>query len=163
MSLIEKIKQDQLAARKANIVAGAQFDTKNVIKASVLTTLIGEAVAIGKNDGNRQVTDEEVVAILKKFIKNIDEVIRVAGDYRDWNKCDDAEAEKQFLLTYLPKQLTESELIDVVSGIISLLEDKSPKNMGKVLGSLKQSHAGLYDGAMASKIVKELLTLEPKS
>ena len=50
MTLFSQIKADQLAARKA----------KDGLKATLLTTLIGELTAIGKNDGNREVTDAEV-------------------------------------------------------------------------------------------------------
>lgn len=147
MNLIEKIKQDQVAARKA----------RNSGKALALTTLIGEAEAIGKTAGNRTPTDDEVVAILKKFIKNIDEVIRVADEHREWDRSDAASTEKSILSVYLPKQLTVEELKSVIEGIVFSLGDNSPKAMGKVLGSLKQSHNGLYDGATASNIVKEIL------
>lgn len=148
MSLIEKIKQDQLAARKAKVTATA----------TVLTTLIGEAEAAGKNAGNRLPTDDEVVAILKKFIKNIDEVIRIAGDYRDSDRVDSAWDEKEVLTKYLPKQLNEAELCVIIQSLVGSLENKSPKDMGKVLGSLKAKYSGQYDGAMASKIVKEMLS-----
>lgn len=150
MSLIEKIKQDQLAARKA----------KFTVVATVLTTLIGEADAIGKNAGNRQPTDVEVVAILKKFIKNLDEVIKVAGDYRDSDACDRAWDEKVVLQAYLPTQLCEPDLTEIIARIF--IEDfndaRDPKLMGKVLGSLKAKYNGMYDGGMASKIVKEFLS-----
>ena len=59
--LLNKIKADQLAARKA----------KDGLATALLTTLIGDAEMVGKNAG-RLVTDEEVVAVIKKFIKNID-------------------------------------------------------------------------------------------
>jgi hypothetical protein len=61
MSLIQTIKADQVQARKARSAS-----------ASILTTLIGEAEMIGKNAGDRESTDEEVIAIIKKFIKNLD-------------------------------------------------------------------------------------------
>lgn len=148
MKLIEKIKAEQLAARKA----------KNSTRAQVLTTLIGEADMIGKNADNRTPTDEEVVAILKKFIKNLDEVIRIAGDYRDSDRLDSAVGEKDILSEFLPQQLTEKELRGIIQTLVDSLENKSPKDMGKVLGSLKQTYAGMYDGALASKITKELLS-----
>ena len=66
MSLIIEIKSAQLAARKA----------RDSFTASSLTTLIGEAEMVGKNAG-REVTDAEVVAVLKKFVKNIDETTTV--------------------------------------------------------------------------------------
>jgi len=61
MTLMEQIKTAQVTARKT----GAQ-------EASLLTTLLGEAAMVGKN-ANRETTDQEVVAVVKKFVKNIDE------------------------------------------------------------------------------------------
>lgn len=65
MTLIQQIKDKQIAARKSG-------DSL----ASLYTTLLGEASIIGKNAGNRETTDVEVVAVVKKFIKNIDETVQ---------------------------------------------------------------------------------------
>ena len=51
--LIENLKEDQLIARK----------NRDQIKATLLTTLIGEAEMVGKNTGNRSPFDEEVVSV----------------------------------------------------------------------------------------------------
>lgn len=148
MTLIDTIKKAQLQARK----------DKQSDSASSLTTLIGEAEMIGKNDGNRVTTDAEVVAVIKKFVKNIDETLNVVS--KDSSKADRVTAltqEKALLSTFLPKQLSEDELRSVLSGFVSALPEKNPKAMGKVLASLKEHFAGQYDGALASKITKELL------
>jgi uncharacterized protein YqeY len=153
MPLIQTIKSAQIAARKK----------RDSITASLLTTLIGEAEMVGKN-ANREVTDQEVVATIKKFIKNIDETIRVAGDYRDADRCDLAWAEKTILESFLPKQLSEDELKIVIDGIIDGLkelhggdEGVSKPNMGQVMKELKTKCEGLYDGGLASKLIKEML------
>ena len=148
MTTLDSVKAAQLQARK----------DKRADDASTLTTLIGEAEMIGKNDGNRVTTDAEVVAVIKKFVKNIDETLNILST--DSSKVDRVEAltkEKALLSTFLPKQLGEEELRDILSGFVSNLVDKNPKAMGKVLASLKEHFAGRYDGALASKITKELL------
>ena len=71
MSLIQDIKSASLVARKAR-------ETK---KAESLITLYSEASMIGKNDGNRESTDAETIAVIKKFIKNIDETNIKGGFY----------------------------------------------------------------------------------
>jgi hypothetical protein len=58
---MEQIKAKQIAARKSGSA-----------DAGLLTTLLGEAAMVGKNAG-RETTDQEVVAVVKKFVKNIDE------------------------------------------------------------------------------------------
>lgn len=141
MTLLEKIKADQLQAR----IVG------NKAKASILTTLIGEAEMVGKNDGNRDTTDQEVIATIKKFLKNIDDTISVAGS------TDALIAEKDALQVYLPRQLTEPELRVTIGGIIVQLGLSGPKSMGALMAELKKNHAGCYDGGLASKLAKELL------
>ena len=149
MSLLQTIKDAQLAARKA----------RDTARATALTTLIGEALAKGK-ESNREPNDAEVVATLRKFAKNARETARVAGDYRDGDRADQAWFEIELYESFLPKQLTEEELR---VEIVRILMDRSlgvpgelPK-MGTVMADLKAKHDGMYDGALASKLIKELL------
>lgn len=149
MTLIEVIRKEQLQARKE----------KRTANASTLTTLIGEAEMIGKNDGNRLTNDSEVVGVIKKFVKNIDETLNIlAKDALKADKMDELMVEKALLMKFLPVQLTENQLRDAVNEIIISLNEKNPKMMGKVLMLLKDKYAGQYDGATASKITKEILT-----
>lgn len=146
-SLLQQIKTAQLQARK----------DRKTVEVSVLTTLIGEASAIGKNDGNRESTDIEVIAIIKKFIKNIDEVIRVAGDYRDPDRCEVAWAEKTLLEQFLPKQFVGDELSLIIDKLIIEINATTPKDMGKIMKILKERFDGQFDGSVASGIVKQKL------
>lgn len=144
MSLLAQIKKDQLTARKS----------KDLIAASLLTTLIGEAEMVGKNDGNRDSTDAEVVAVIKKFVKNANDTLKVlsATDSRGPNLL----AELEILEGYLPAQFTEDDLTRILSNIQAEIF-AGPKDMGKMLGLLKARHAGEYDGALASKVAKAVL------
>ena len=145
MSLLSEIKKDQLQARK----------NKNTDDATLLTTLIGEAAMIGKNDGNRETTDNEVVAVIKKFIKNNNELIAVVNP--ETYGFTRAIAENDFLTQYLPSQMTEEEIRAAVQSHMFTVDEVSPKIMGVIMKWLKDNYAGQYDGKMASKIVGELL------
>lgn len=137
MLLIEKIKSDSLIARKNKLKESA-----------LLVTLFAESAKIGKDSGNRDTTDSEVISVIKKFIEGARETIRLGGNREE------LEFEISILEKYLPEQLSYDELFAIISKIV---EEKSPKNMGVVMGILKTEYANLYDGAIASKIVKELL------
>lgn len=143
MSLIGKIKEAQLQARK---------DRKET-ESALLTTLLSEASLPGKNSGNRESTDDEVVAVVKKFIKNTDETLEALKFLSD-GRVAKAIHEKKILESFLPKQLTEDELRAIIS---AELNKDGPKQMGRIMSALKTSYAGLYDGAVASRIAKELL------
>lgn len=142
MTLFEKIKADQLAARKAH----------NGLASSLLTTLVGEAAAIGKNNGNRDVTDAEVVALVKKFVKGMDETLGFLGN-RNAEATNVVLAEKEILSKYLPLQMTEGQLRTAIEEIILT----QGVNMGKIMAALKTRYDGMYDGKMASTIIKELI------
>ena len=145
MSLIERIRADQLSSRKE----------KNIIKSNILTTLIGEASNIGKNDGNRESTDSEVISIRKKFIKNIDETMKALKFSND-ARIAIAHEEKLILENYLPGQLNEEELRKIIETIKSELT-LSQKDMGKLMSVLKARYDGQYDGKIASSLAKEIL------
>lgn len=144
MTLLAKIKEDQLSARKGS----------KTVAAKLLTTLIGEAQAIGKNDGNRETTDNEVIAIIKKFINNINDCLTVYKT--DSENYHVAIQEKAILTQYLPQQMNESELTTVVQDIIKET-NATAKDMGKIMSALKAKYEGLYDGKAASGIVKSVL------
>lgn len=146
MTLMEQIKEKQLIARKA----------QDDIAKSLLTTLVAEATVPGKNNGNRESTDEEVVAVVKKFIKGVNETLE-ALKYSSDGRVVIAHKEKEILEQFLPVQLTEEQLREIIGGIIVGLGEKNPKLMGKVLSSIKEKYNGQYDGSIAAKITKELL------
>jgi len=58
---------------------------------------------------------------------------------------------------YLPKQLSEEELKDIIAKIVEQVGASSPKDMGKVMGVASKELAGKADGKMISTIVKKLL------
>ena len=144
MSLLDQVKIDLNEARKA----------KNTPVASLLSTLYSETLMIGKNDGNRETTEEETVAKVKAFIKNIDETLKAIPDGND--KRTSYEDEKKVLEKYLPTQLSEEELTKILNDIASNYE-KSMKSMGKVMEELKTKYAGKFDGKLASVVVKKIL------
>ena len=152
MTLIEKVKADQIYARKAH----------DSVKASLLTTLLGEATAIGKNDGNREVTDAEVVALVKKFMKGVDEFIIALSKNLDTSgtsisdemvKFDNLRIERAILEDYLPMQMSAE---DVEAALKVAIGDVGA-NMGKVMNFMKVNYEGRYDGKMVSTILKTLL------
>ncbi len=132
MTLIAQIKEKQINARKS----GSK-------EASLLTTLLGEAAAVGKNAGNRETTDAEVVAVVKKFIKNIDETISALSSRNQDSSA--FVAEKKVLEEFLPKQLSEDELKKIAAGRSS---------MPDFMKYLKEQFNGQYDGKLASSVAK---------
>ena len=144
MTILTQIKKDQLVARKEG----------NKMVREVLTTLISDAEMIGKNDGNRPVEDIEVIRLIKKYIKTIEENIKIATDGR---YITGQEFEKIILEGYLPKQLSKEELVIAIDTILVDNDILTMKGMGLVMKSLMEKYEGQFDGKEASSIVKSRL------
>lgn len=113
--------------------------SKDEAKKSLLRVLIGEF-----NRVDKIVDDSKAIAIIKKMVENASIVGTPA-----------ALIEKALLESYLPKQLTSDQLLILIS---QLIEDKgytSSKDMGKIMGDLKNEYAGQYDGKLASELIKQ--------
>lgn len=149
--MLNKIKAAQVQARK----------DRNSLKATLLTTLIGEAEMVGKN-ANRATTNDEILLVIQKFVKNINETISILSSKKTGEPQDakvvELQAEREILQEFLPKQLTDAELIEHVRNIIAgVLGTKSTVVVGDVMSHLKNRFNGLYDGKTASVVVKNLI------
>ena len=137
--LIDQLKQDRITAMK----------TKQATRNTFLATLISEIQAVAKNDNNREVTDQDGIAVMEKFKKGANEMLKAQPSNAE------AQQEIRWLNEYLPKQLSEEELRQAIKNIIAAYDDV---NMGLVMKDLKAHFGGEYDGKLASQIVRELLT-----
>jgi uncharacterized protein YqeY len=141
-SLLSTIRQDSIAARK----------NRDAVAASLLVTLLSEAEMTGLNDGKRESTDAEVLATVRKFLKNNDETLKVkVGD-------EVLLREKALLEGYLPKQLSEDELRAAIQAIASDLglTAITGKDTGALMKGLNAQYAGQFAGGQASALIKQL-------
>ena len=101
--------------------------------------------------------DSDIKKLLKKMIKQRSESIDV---YKKNNRDDLLIIEQQeveILSSYLPKQLTEIETKDLCVEIISKVDAKTIKDMGKVMSELKKNYSENLDFSIAGKILKDIL------
>lgn len=105
-----------------------------------------------------EVGDTEVVAILQKMVKQRRESI---ATYEQAGRTDLADKEKSEIAVlegYLPKQMDEAATKAAIGALIAELGAAGPKDMGRVMGALKERFAGEMDFGRASGLVKELLS-----
>jgi len=104
-----------------------------------------------------EVGDAEVVAILQKMVKQRRESIATYEKAGRTDLVDQEKAEIAILDGYLPKQMDEAGVKAAVAALIAELGAAGPKDMGRVMGALKERFAGQMDFGKASGVVKELL------
>jgi len=102
-------------------------------------------------------SEEREVALLTKLIKQRKESI---GIYETQNRPDLAQTEKEEVAViekYLPAQLSEGEIKEIIQKIIAETGATSAKEMGKVMGAASKALAGKADNKLVADIVKSLL------
>ena len=145
MSLLAQLKKDSLLARKA----------ADRVRGTLLSTLIGEAEMVGKNAGNRESTDEEVQQTIRKFLKNNQEAL---GVIKDAERRALLEQESVILTAYLPPLASDAEVQAFITATVAALAERSPKQMGVVMGALKAKYGSDFDAKQASAWIKHALS-----
>ena len=152
MSLREKIESDYKNALKSK--DKIKISTYRLILSGIKDLDINNRSGPNKKDTD----DEDVKKLLKKMIKQRSESIEV---YKKNNRNDLLEIEENEVIVlsqYLPKQMSEEETISICKQIIEKTGANSIKEMGKVMGELKQSYSDTIDFSKAGALIKDLLT-----
>ena len=120
----------------------------------VLTAITNEEVA-GKE--KKELSDAEIITVLTREAKKRREA---AEAFEHGGRADKASAERaegEVIAGYLPEQLSEAEINNLISETIAAVGASGPSDMGKVMGALKAKVAGKADGALVSSLVKAAL------
>ena len=152
MSLREKIESDYKNALKSK-------DKNRISTYRLILSGIKDLDINNRSGPNKKETDDEdIKKLLKKMIKQRSESIEV---YKKNNRGDLLEIEENevnVLSEYLPKQMSEEETISICKQIIEKTGANSIKEMGKVMGELKQTYSDTIDFSKAGALIKNLLT-----
>ena len=146
MSLKEQITDDMKAAMRAK-------DSGRLATIRLLTAAIKQKEV----DERIEVSDEQVLAIIEKMIKQRKDSISQfeAGARQDL--ADIEKAELAILSTYMPAALSEAEVQAEVAAAVAAVAATGPQDMGKVMGVLKPKLAGRADMTAVSAMVKAAL------
>ena len=147
MLLQDQLNNDLKIAMKAQDVL-----TKDTIR------LIRAALKNAEIEKRSELTEEAVIDVLARMSKQYRDSI---STYRDNGREDLAEKEEnelEVLMRYLPSQLSEIEIRDVIIEAISQTAAAGPQDRGKVMGVIMPKVKGRADGGIVSKIVGELLS-----
>lgn len=126
----------------------------------IVTTLRMAISELKKEEIDNKVTldDTFVISILQRMIKQRKDA---ASQFQEANRHELAEKERNeivMLSEFLPEQLSNDELLQIVKAEIISSEAGSMKDIGKVMGSLKPKLLGKADMSTVSRLVKEQLS-----
>lgn len=106
---------------------------------------------------NGILTDENAIKILVKMVKQRKESANIYLENKRDDLAENELAEARVIEEYLPKQLTEDELVSELKDIIKETGASGPQDMGKVMGIATKKLTGRAEGKIISLKVKELL------
>lgn len=131
--------------------------SKDKQKASVLS-MAKSAILYAEKDAQSSLTEERIIEILAREIKMRRDAV---AEFEKGNRQDLVEQgnfEIETLLSYLPKQLKEDEIIELVENTAKEIGANNMKDMGKLMAALKPLTTGKADGKLVSTLVKNYLT-----
>ena len=100
----------------------------------------------------------QITSILEKMIKQRNDAIAQFEQAKRQELADKEKQEIEIIREFLPEQMSEEEISELVSKIISEVGAQDMKDMGKVMGSLKPLIAGKADAGVVSQLVKKALS-----
>jgi hypothetical protein len=161
-SIKERISQDLLVAMRAKDKVRSLV-LRSLNSAIKNTEIIKRAKMNKGAEGTElekvgALTDEEVIGVISSQIKQRKDSII---EFEKANRTDLVDKEKEemaILVVYLPPQLSEAEVRDIVANGIAKTGANTVKEMGRVMAFIMPQVKGKADGTMVSGIVKEMLS-----
>ena len=122
--------------------------SKNTLELGVLRLIKTEFSEFENAKDAKELTKEVETNILNKMVKQRNDSIEKFTDAGRLDLVKQEQDEKEFILTFLPKQLTESEIVTII------VEKKFP-SIGECMNHFKNNHNGLYNGKVLSQLYNE--------
>ena len=148
--------------KKINEQFNAALKSKNKTFIStfrlILATIKEREIANRSGGKNEEIKDSEIIKVLRKMKKQRQESADLYKKGGRHELLEVEEAEIKIIDTFLPKQLSEEETKKICKEIIESLGASSIKDMGKIMGQLKQKYSDSIDFSKVNIIVKGLLS-----
>jgi len=133
-------------------------DERKLSTLRMVNSTIKNADIDARGQGKPPLTDADLLAVLQKMIKQRQEAVEL---YDKGGRAELAAQEREeiaIISEFMPKQLSEAEVIEIIKGIIGETGAASIKDMGKVMSVLRERYPGQLDFGKASGQIKVLLS-----
>ncbi|NPV26855.1 MAG: GatB/YqeY domain-containing protein [Firmicutes bacterium] len=148
MSLKERLMEDMKTAMKKREAGKLALSVIRMARAAIKNAEI---------DKGHELNDEEVIEVLTREVKLRRDAIAEFAKAQREDQVANLQAEIEVLMTYLPTQMTEEEIRQVIQETITQVGAQGPKALGKVMGALMPKVKGRADGKLVNQIVRDIL------
>ncbi|MBB4104795.1 GatB/YqeY domain-containing protein [Allorhizobium borbori] len=123
----------------------------------LILTAIKDRDIANRGAGKDSVSDDDILQILTKMIKQREESAKIYDEGARAELAAQERAEIEVIRGFMPKQLDDDEVRAIITALVAETGAQGLRDMGKVIGVLKERYPGQLDFAKASGVVKELL------
>ena len=131
---------------------------KDSVRLSSLRAIKSAFLVAQTEKGAGELDDAAKQKIIQKQVKQRKDAAAIYLEQNRQDLADDELAQVAILEEFLPEQLSEDKIREVVTAVIAQVGASSMADMGKVMGSANQQLAGKADGKLIAQIVKSLLS-----
>ncbi|MDA8065036.1 MAG: GatB/YqeY domain-containing protein [Thermaerobacter sp.] len=149
MTLKERLTEDMKTAMRAREEGRERLSVIRIALAEVKNAEV---------DKRRELTDEEVLAVLNREVRQRQEALAEAERGGREDVVRKLQRETEILRVYLPEPLGEAELERLVREAIEAVGAAGPSDLGKVMGRLMPQVKGRADGKALNELVRRLLS-----
>ncbi|GGJ63065.1 hypothetical protein GGR02_001346 [Anoxybacillus voinovskiensis] len=147
MSLLERLNDDMKQAMR-----NKEKEKLSVIR-MVKAALQNEAIKLGKT-----LSEDEELTVLARELKQRKDSLQEFENAGRSDLVDKTKEEIRILQLYMPKQLSEEELAEIIRQTIAEVGASSKADMGKVMGAIMPKVKGKADGSLVNKLVQQYLS-----
>ena len=148
MSLQENVNEKLKAAMKAKDTVA--LESLRAIKAAIMMTQT--------QAGAKELTSDDEIKLVQKLVKQRKDSAEIFHQQGRVDLAEPEEAQIKIIEQFLPKQLDEAAITEIVAAIIAKTGAAGMQDMGKVMGMASKEMAGKADGKTISSIVRQKLS-----
>ncbi|KHD85201.1 GatB/YqeY domain-containing protein [Bacillus ginsengihumi] len=148
MSLLERLNEDMKQAMKNK--EKEKLSVIRMLKAAIQN----EAIKLGKDE----LTNDEELTVLSREVKQRKDSLQEFEKAGRNDLVEKVQTELTYVDVYMPEQLTEDELLQVVQEAIKEVNATSKADMGKVMGAVMSKVKGRADGSSVRNVVQQQLS-----
>ena len=145
--LLEKITQDIKEAMKAK-----EAETLSTLR-MLSSSLKNKKIELGK-----ELEEEDVLSVVKKEMKSLQDSLESFVEGAREDLAEKAKKEMEIIKKYLPEEMDDASLEEVVKAVVAEVGATTKAEMGKVMGATVKKVAGAADGKRIKEMVERLLS-----
>ncbi|NSY17704.1 GatB/YqeY domain-containing protein [Neorhizobium sp. AL 9.2.2] len=149
--LREKLSEAMKEAMKAK-------ETRRLSTVRLIQTAIKDRDIANRGTGKDAATDDEILQILQKMVKQREESAKIYEDNARPELAAQEREEIAVVKSFMPEQISDEKASEIVASVIAEIGAAGMKDMGKVMAILRERYAGQMDFAKASGTIKAQLS-----